>query len=92
VEEDVLGLDVAVHDALAMGGLKGPRHFAHNAQRLGHRQRAGALEAGPPGLAGNVRHHVVQQPVGRTAVEQGQDVRVLQLGGDLDLGQEALGP
>src|SRR6266566_7282884 len=36
------------------------------------------------------RHDIVQQPVGFTAVEQRQQVRVLEMCRDLDLGEEAL--
>src|SRR5207302_5556751 len=35
-------------------------------------------------------HDIVQQPVGFTAVEQRQQVRVLEMCRDLDLGEEAL--
>jgi hypothetical protein len=35
-------------------------------------------------------HHIVQQPVRFPRVEQRQEVRVLQVGRDLDLGQESL--
>jgi hypothetical protein len=51
---------------------------------------AARAPAGPQRFAGDVGHHVEEQAVGRAAVEQRQDVRVLQPGGGLDLGQEPL--
>ena len=42
-------------------------------------------------LALDERHHVEEEPIGVARVEQRQDVRMLQLGGGLDLGEEALG-
>jgi len=42
-------------------------------------------------LALDVGHDVVEEPVGLTRVVQRQDVRVLQVGRGLDLGQETVG-
>ena len=44
-----------------------------------------------PSAIGNV-HHVEQLPGGITRVEQRQQIRTLQVRGDADLAQEALGP
>ena len=49
------------------------------------------LEAFPEGLPLHVRHDVVERRAGLARVEQRQDVGVLEPGGGLDLGQEALG-
>ena len=43
------------------------------------------------GLALDERHHVEEVGVGLARVEQRQDVRVLEVGRQLDLGQEPLG-
>jgi hypothetical protein len=43
-------------------------------------------------LALDVGHDVVEERVGLARIVQRQDVGMLQVGGDLDLGQEALGP
>jgi hypothetical protein len=90
VQQDVLGLDVAVDHALAMCVVERAGHLAGDAHRVGDRQLTFALEARTQRLAGDERHHVVQQAVGFAAVEQRQDVRMLQSRGGADLGEEAL--
>src|SRR3970040_1019661 len=47
-----------------------------------------ASRALPQRLTLHVRHHIVEQAAGLSRVEQRQDVRMLELGGDLDLTQE----
>jgi hypothetical protein len=44
----------------------------------------------PQGLAFDIRHDIVEEAVAASGVEQGQNVRVAQAGGDLDLAEEAL--
>ena len=52
-----------------------------------------AVEPGTQRFARDIRHDVVEQTVSRARVEQRQQVReMLQVGGDLDLRKEALGP
>ena len=58
--------------------------------RFVDRQLLFAVEARAERLALDVRHHVEQQSVGFARVEQRQEVRVLQVGRDLDLGEEPL--
>ena len=50
-----------------------------------------ALQPRAQRLALDERHHVEEQPAGVAAVEQRQDVRMLQLRRRLDLGEEPLG-
>ena len=95
LEQDVLGLDVAVNHAVAVGVVERPGDLAGDAHRVVHRE---LLLAGDPvaeRLPLDVRHHVVDQwprSIGdRTGVEERQDVGMLQLGGGPDLGEEALG-
>ncbi len=49
-----------------------------------------AGEAGAEGLALDEGHHIVEETVGLAGVDQSEDVRVLEAGGGLDLGEEAL--
>ena len=70
----------------------GVGHFARDAQRVVDRQLPLPVETRAQCFASDERHHVVQQPVGGARVEQRQDMRMLQLGGDLDLTQKPLGP
>jgi hypothetical protein len=77
---------------VAVGVVQGVGHLGGDPDGVGHRQLLLPIEALPERLALDERHHVEQEAVGLARVEQGQDVRVLQVGGELDLGQEALGP
>src|SRR3990172_6607359 len=52
------------------------------------RECVAAREPLPQRLTLHVRHHIVEQAAGLSRVEQRQDVRMLELGGDLDLTQE----
>jgi len=60
------------------------RHFACDTHGLGDGQLAFALQTCAQRLAGDERHHVVQQAVGVTAVEQRENVRMLQARGGAD--------
>ena len=90
MQEDVLGLDVAVDHVLAVRIVERTRHLARDANRLGDRQLAFALESRAECLPRHERHHIVQQAVGVAAVEERQDVRMLQPRGRTDLAQEPL--
>ena len=89
VQQDVLGLDVAVDDALAVGVVEGAGDFGGEADGVGDGEHAFAREAGAQRLAGDERHDVVEQAVGVAAVEQREDVRMLQARGGADLAEEA---
>jgi hypothetical protein len=68
------------------------RHFAVVVpDRIGHRELLLPSEPVAQGLALHVRHHLKEIGVGRARIEQREDVRVLQVGGEPNLGQEALG-
>ena len=89
LQQDVLGLDVAMDDAEGMRGAEGVGHFARNQQRGLDGQLLLALQSRAQRFASDERHHVIQQPVGGTTIEQRQNVRVLQARGGLDLAQKA---
>ncbi len=76
-EQDVLGLDVAMHDVARMRVAQGGRHLADELERLLERELPLALQAVAQRLSLHVRHHVVEQAAGRTGVVDGEDVRVL---------------
>ena len=91
VQQDVLRLDVAVDDAVAVGVVERVGHFGGDADRVVHRQLLLAAEPVADRFPLHVRHHVEEEAVRLAAVEERQDVRVLEIGGDLDLAQEPLG-
>ena len=91
VQQDVLGLDVAVDHAVAVGVVERRGHFGRDPDRVGDRELLLAGEPVAQGLALDVGHDVEEVAVGLARVEQGQDVGVLEVGRQLDLGQEPLG-
>jgi hypothetical protein len=89
-EQHVVGLDIAVHDTVAVGVGKGVYHLAQDLGRLRDGQLSFPRQLGPERLARDVRHDVVQQIARSGGGEQRDDVRVLQSGGELDLPLEPL--
>ena len=87
-EENVLRLDVAMQHA----------HAVRVGERIGDggRDRERPCRVQPPLLqqslaqraALDVRHHVIEKALGFTRIVQGQDVRVCEPGGDLNLFEE----
>jgi len=91
LEQDVLGLDVAVDDVVLVGVAQGIGHLAGDLERVGKRKLPLPLESVAEGFPLHVGHYVIQEARGRARVVQRQDVRVAQLRRDLDLAQESLG-
>ncbi len=91
LEQDVLGLDVAMDDVVAMGVIERLGHLMRDLHGIDHRQPVVPGEAQPERIVLDERHNVEQQPAGLAVVVQLEDVGVLQAGGDLDLAQKALG-
>jgi hypothetical protein len=83
-------LDVAVDDAGGVGVLQCVRDFARDAYGGVHRELTFALESAAERFSSNVRHPVKQEPVGITAVQQRQNVRMLQPRRRPDLGEKTL--
>ncbi len=89
-QQDIARLDVTVNHAGVVGDLERARYRNRDPQRLVHRKLGLALDARAEGLALDVRHHVEEEAVRLTRIEERQDVGVLEVGRGLDLGQEAL--
>ena len=90
MQQDGLGLDVAVDNAVAVGVLECARHLPCEPNRVADGELPLALQTCPERLAGDERPDVVEQPIGRAAVEQGENVGMLQPGRRPDLAQEPL--
>ncbi len=90
-QEDVAGLDVPVDDTGVVGDLERVAHRDGDAQGFVHGKLLLPADAVGQRLALDVGHHVEEEAVGLTGVEEGKDVGVLQVRGGLDLGEEALG-
>ena len=91
VQQDVLGLDVAVDHPVPVGVVERRGHLGGDPHRVGHGELLLPVEPAPERLALDEGHDVEEEAVGLARVEQREDVRVLQVGGELDLGQEPLG-
>jgi len=91
VEQDVLGLDVAVDHPVPVRVVQPQGDLAGDADGGGYRQPTLALQSPAQGLARHVRHHVIEEPVGLAGVEQRKDMRVGKAGDGADLPEEALG-
>ena len=89
-EQDILRFDVAMHHAAAMGVIQGFRRLARDAERVLDRQLLFAVEAVAQTLALHERHREPQLPSGFAGVEDGEDVGVLEPGGQHDLAVEPL--
>ena len=78
-EQDVLGLDVAVDDALLVGVPERVGDLAGDPDGVVDRQLRLPVEPVAQRLALDERHDVVEEAVGLARVVQRQDVRVLSL-------------
>ncbi len=89
-EQDIRRLDVPVYDVVAVGVGQGIGHFAGDPHRLLDRERTLGDQQIPEGLTRGERHHVVEAATSFAGVVQGENVRVLQGGCDLDLAIESI--
>ena len=92
MQQDVGRLDVAMDDAALVGVAERLGDLPAQAERHRHRQLAFAGQPGGERLALDHGHHVIEDAVGLARVVHREDVRMIELGGDLDFAEEAVGP
>ncbi len=92
LQQDVLRLDVAVDDLAVVGVLQRFGRLADDAEGVLDGKLVLPDEPVADGLALDERHDIIKEAVGHPGVVQAEDVGMLELGGDADLAQEALGP
>jgi hypothetical protein len=90
-EQDVLGLDVAVHNTRPMGIVEGTGHLLGDGEGLFQAELLFALELVAERLAADQWKDVEEETARLARVDQSEDVGVVEPRRDLDLGQEALG-
>jgi hypothetical protein len=76
-DEDVLGLDVAVHDALTVSVVQCVRHLASDPKSVLQRELPLAAQPITERLALDEGHDVVEQPLGRARVVKRQDLGMI---------------
>ena len=89
-QEHVVGLDVPVDHALRVRERERVGDLDQEPDGLVHRELALAGQAVAEALAVHVGHHVIEEALGLARIEQRQDVRMLEPGGDADLAREAV--
>ena len=89
VEQNVVGLDVPVHDPARMRVGQGIRHFQQPAAHVVHRQRPTLLHQRGEVVAIDARHHEEHEVPDFVDRIDGDDVRMAQLRGGLRFAQKA---
>ena len=88
-EHDVVRFDVAVDDPSLVRVTQCLGNFESNRNRIVNRELPLPLQSSGECFPLDVRHHVIQNAVRLTRVDEHQDVRMLQLRGELNLPQKA---
>ena len=88
-DQDVVGLDVAVDDALGVRIRERVADVPEDHEDMIHRYCTTMHEPMPQRMTRLVRHHVIQQLTSFARIVQRHDVRMTELRDDLDLPQES---
>ena len=84
-QQNVLGLDVPMDDAVPVRVVERECRLARDTHRVGNRKLPFARHSIAKRFALDERHRVPEQPVRGPRIVHAQDVRMLQIGGELDL-------
>jgi hypothetical protein len=90
-EEDVLGLDVAMDDALLVSMAECAAHLEGVLDCILDGEHPLAVNAIAERLALHEGHYIVEQSVGGAGVVEAEDVRMLELGSEFDFALKAIG-
>ena len=90
-QENVLRLDVAVHDPLVVRVREGIGDLAGDPEGVLERKLLFAVDSRPQRFTLHVRHHIVEHPCRFARIEQREYVGMVQSGGEGDLAKKALG-
>jgi hypothetical protein len=90
-QQNVLRLDVAVDDPVAVGITQGGGHVTGDSKPVSQGELLFPGEPVPQRFPLDVGHDVVEEAGGFPGVEQRQDVGVIQAGGELDFAEEPVG-
>jgi hypothetical protein len=90
-QQDILGLDVAVHDVAPMGGAECAGRGSGDPDRVGDRQGTVPVEPVTKRFTRHEGHHEVELPFGLAGIVDREDVGVSESRGYFDLAKEALG-
>jgi hypothetical protein len=90
MQEDVLRLDIPVDDPVSMRVVEGAGYLAEYPDRFADLEPSHAIHWVPERVAFHQWHGEPQDAGLVTRVVKGQDVRVREAGGQMDLAQEAL--
>ena len=91
VQQDVLRLDVPMDHVAGVRVPEGGSDLPRDPEGILHRELLLAFQLVAERFALDVRHHVIEEPSGVTRIVQGEDVRMIQTRGDLDLPQKPVG-
>ena len=92
VQQDVGGLDVAMNDPSTMGVVQRLGDLGGEADGLLYAQLLLSSQPFAEGLPFDERHDVKEEAIGFPGIVEGEDIGMLELGGDLDLLEEPLRP
>jgi len=91
-QHDVRGFDIPMNHTATVGIGKGVRHFPGDLQGVFQGKLFLPIQPVPQGLPIHLGHHEVKDALRLAGIIQGQDVGVVETGGDFDFAKEPLRP